>query len=87
MNTIRLAEDPSAQSFKNDLARAFVDSVTEVLVKKTVKALKKTGYKSLVVAGGVSANKQLREGLINACKKIGVKVYFPPLALCTVTAP
>ncbi len=83
MNTIRLAEDPSAQFFKNDLARAFVDSVTEVLVKKTVKALKKTGYKSLVVAGGVSANKQLREELIKACKKIGVKVYFPPLALCT----
>ena len=83
MNTIRLAEDPSSQSFKNNLARAFVDSVTEVLVKKTVKALKKTGYKSLVVAGGVSANKQLREGLIKACKKIGVKVYFPPLALCT----
>lgn len=83
MNTIRLAPDPTDPKFKNDLARAFVDSVTEVIVKKTVKALKKTGYKSLVVAGGVSANKQLREGLTRACTKIGVKVFFPPLALCT----
>ncbi len=63
------------------LPGAFVDSVTEVLVKKTVKALKKTGYKSLVVTGGVSAKQTTaREGLIKACKKIGVKVYFPPLA-------
>ncbi len=83
MNTIRLAEDPNSPEFKHNLARAFVDSVTEVLVKKTIKALKKTGYKSLVVAGGVSANKQLREALTKACKKIGVKIFFPPLALCT----
>ena len=69
--------------FKNNLARAFVDSVTDVLVTKCLKALKKTGNKSLVAAGGVSANKQLRARLTEACRRRGVKVFFPPQALCT----
>lgn len=83
MNTIRKHSGPLTDEYKNDLARAFVDSVTEVLVAKSLRALKHYGYKSLVVAGGVSANKQLREALRSACGKRGVKVYFPPAALCT----
>ena len=83
MNAIRNEPKPLSDQFKNDLARAFVDSVTDVLVKKCTKALKQTNYKTLVVAGGVSANKQLREALTNACKRQRVKVAFPPAALCT----
>ena len=45
--------------------------------------MKQTGIKRLVVAGGVSANKQLREGLINAAKRRGAGVFFPPISLCT----
>ncbi len=52
MNTIRKHSGPLTDEYKNDLARAFVDSVTEVLVAKSLRALKYYGYKSLVVAGG-----------------------------------
>ena len=83
MNTVRKEPKPLSQEFKNNLARAFVDSVTDVLVTKCLKALKKTGNKSLVAAGGVSANKQLRTRLTEACRRRGVKVFFPPQALCT----
>ena len=54
MNTVRKEPKPLSQEFKNNLARAFVDSVTDVLVTKCLKALKKTGNKSLVAARGVS---------------------------------
>src|SRR5687767_1050438 len=52
-----------------DLARAFVDAVVEVLVAKCVKALKSTGLHSLVVAGGVGANRQLRAALDTAAAR------------------
>lgn len=83
MNTVHRAEDPNSDEFKNNLCRAFVDSITEVLVTKTMKALKLTGYKSLVVAGGVSANKQLRQAFQEACRRRRINVFFPPSNLCT----
>lgn len=83
MNAIRNAENPQDPQFKYDLARGFVDSVTDVLVTKSIKALKKTQCKNLVVAGGVSANKQLRASLEKSCRRIGAKVFFPPSNLCT----
>ncbi len=46
---------------KSDVAREFEDAVTEVLLKKTKKALEQTGAKTLIIAGGVIANKKLRE--------------------------
>ena len=51
------------EEFKANAARAFQDAIVEVLVKKSLKALKQTGLKQLVVAGGVGANKQLRSTL------------------------
>ena len=45
--------------------------------------IKMTGIKRVVVAGGVSANKQLRSGLIAACRRRQARVYFPPMELCT----
>ncbi len=83
VNAFHKAPKPITEQFKYDLARAFVDSVTDVLVHKTEKALKETGAKSLVVAGGVSANSQLREALTKMCKKRKVEVFFPPARLCT----
>ena len=60
-----------------------MDAVVDVLTAKAKKAMKMTGIKRLVVAGGVSANKQLRAGLVAAAQKLHGKVYFPPMALCT----
>jgi N6-L-threonylcarbamoyladenine synthase len=68
---------------KAQIARGFVDAIVEVLVSKSISALKQSGMKTLVVAGGVGANEQLREALEVACQKEGIAVHYPPLHLCT----
>jgi N6-L-threonylcarbamoyladenine synthase len=68
---------------KADVARGFVDAAVDVLVAKSLAALKKTRLKRLVVAGGVGANRQLREALSLAAQKRGYEVHYPDLALCT----
>jgi len=66
-----------------DIARAFVDSVIDVLVAKSLAALRASGLSTLVVAGGVGANAQLREALARAAAEHSLQVFFPPLDLCT----
>jgi N6-L-threonylcarbamoyladenine synthase len=68
---------------KADVARGFVDAAVDVLVAKSLSALKRTGMNRLVVAGGVGANRQLREALSAAAKKRKFDVYYPDLSLCT----
>ena len=66
-----------------DLAASTQAAIVEVLVKKAVKALKQTGLKRLVVAGGVGANQSLRSQLQQACQKLGAQVHYPEPELCT----
>lgn len=66
-----------------DLAAATQAAIVEVLVKKSLLALKESGLKRLVVAGGVGANALLRDQLNAACAKRGVRVHYPELRLCT----
>lgn len=68
---------------KADLAASTQAAIVEVLVKKTMAALKQTGMKRVVVAGGVGANKHLREQLNEACAKLKIRVHYPELHLCT----
>jgi len=68
---------------KANVARAFVDAIVEVLVAKCLAALKQTGMKRLVIAGGVGANRQLREALNAAAQKRRFKVFYPELEFCT----
>lgn len=68
---------------KADLAASTQAAIVEVLVKKSMTALKETGLKRLVVAGGVGANAQLRADLNQACAQRGVRVHYPELHLCT----
>jgi len=70
-------------SQQRDLAASTQAAIVEVLVKKSLAALRQTGLKRLVVAGGVGANQQLRQGLTQACKRLQVRVHYPELALCT----
>jgi N6-L-threonylcarbamoyladenine synthase len=72
-----------SDSAKADVARGFVDAIVEVLVSKSINALKQTGLTTLVVAGGVGANEQLRESLAQSCAKEGFSVHYPPMHLCT----
>ena len=68
---------------RKDICRASQDAIVDVLLAKCLKALKQTGFKQLVVAGGVGANRQLREALNSAAARRKFKVFYPPLALCT----
>jgi N6-L-threonylcarbamoyladenine synthase len=68
---------------KANVARAFVDAIVEVLVAKCLAALKQTGLKRLVIAGGVGANRQLREALNAAAAKKRFRVFYPELEFCT----
>ena len=58
-------------------------AIVEVLLKKSLAALQQTGLRRLVVAGGVGANRQLRDALNAACQRRGVRVHYPELHLCT----
>jgi N6-L-threonylcarbamoyladenine synthase len=66
-----------------DLAASTQAAIVEVLLKKSLAALKQTNLKRLVVAGGVGANQQLRERLNAECDLRGVRVHYPELHLCT----
>jgi N6-L-threonylcarbamoyladenine synthase len=68
---------------KADIARGFVDAIVDVLTAKCVSALKHTGLKRLVIAGGVGANSQLRASLDAAAEKKKFKVFYPELEFCT----
>jgi N6-L-threonylcarbamoyladenine synthase len=66
-----------------DLAAATEAAIVDVLAAKSIKAMKQTGLKRLVVAGGVGANRHLRARLVQAMGKLNGEVFFPPLDLCT----
>ena len=68
---------------KADLAASTEAAIVDVLVKKSLAALKGTGLRRIVVAGGVGANRLLRAQLNAACAQRGVRVHYPELHLCT----
>lgn len=71
---------------KQDIAYEFENAVTDVLVKKSLSALKQTGSRILIVGGGVSANANIREELAQACHNAGVTLYLPERKLSTDNA-
>jgi N6-L-threonylcarbamoyladenine synthase len=71
------------ESDRAAIAKSFEEAVVDTLVGKAVRAVKQTGYDSLVVAGGVGANKSLRSALTETLKAVGVRVYYPRPELCT----
>jgi len=81
--TLVREQDELTDAFKADAARAFQEAIVEVLVKKSLKAIKQTGLKQLVVAGGVGANKQLRATLDDEARRKRFRVYYPELEFCT----
>ena len=77
----KLGDDLEAR--KADLAASTQAAIVDVLVKKSLTALRETGLQRIVVAGGVGANRLLREQLNAACAKQRVRVHYPELHLCT----
>lgn len=80
-NTIHQeGNDPQTQA---DIALAFQDAVIDTVAIKCKRALKQTGLKRLVVAGGVSANQSLREQLAVLMGSLGGQVFYPRSEFCT----
>lgn len=77
--TLRDVPDPLPPQTLRDLAASFQWAAVDVLVEKTRQALAATGAQELVLAGGVAANKLLRERLEAECP---ARLYKPPMALC-----
>jgi len=71
------------ESERADLAAEIESAIVDVLVAKSLAALRETAQRRLVVAGGVSANRRLRERLSAACADAGARVHFPEPALCS----
>lgn len=69
-----------------DVAASFQAAVVEVIVTKTMEAVRSRNQNRLVLAGGVAANSNLREQLLAACKKENVTLYVPQPVLCTDNA-
>jgi N6-L-threonylcarbamoyladenine synthase len=76
-------EHPLTEQQRADIARGFQDAIVEVLVKKSLRAVKDSGLKQLVVAGGVGANLELRRQLDARAAKLKIAVFYPEFEFCT----
>jgi N6-L-threonylcarbamoyladenine synthase len=83
LTLVKKQEGELTETIRAAIARAFVEAIVEVLVAKCLAAIKQTGMKRLVIAGGVGANAQLRKALNEAAVKKRFEVFYPDLALCT----
>lgn len=79
-------EQRGNQIRKKDIAASFQNRVVEIISKKTIRALKKYHCRNLVIAGGVSANKGLRERMEKVCNENNISLTVPELKYCTDNA-
>ena len=82
LNLIHHAEQVGEELDVSGLAASFCAAVSDTLVPRAIRALEKTGYKQLAVAGGVAANSIIRRDILSAAEKMAAQVYLPPLSLC-----
>jgi N6-L-threonylcarbamoyladenine synthase len=80
--TLASREQETLQN-KADIAASFQEAIVDVLIAKASDAMSRTGMDQLVVAGGVGANRRLRERLAQQASAEAFKVFYPPLDLCT----
>jgi N6-L-threonylcarbamoyladenine synthase len=82
LTQVRKREGSAGDAWRADVAAATQAAIVDVLVAKSMRALREAGLARLVVAGGVGANARLRERLDAACVAAGVQVHYPELYLC-----
>ncbi|MCW3078531.1 MAG: putative glycoprotease, partial [Bacteroidetes bacterium] len=70
----------------NDICASYQHHLIKVLLKNVIKVLKDTGITGLAIAGGVSANTELREQVKNLETKFDIKTFIPPFEYCTDNA-
>ncbi|MBE6991680.1 MAG: tRNA (adenosine(37)-N6)-threonylcarbamoyltransferase complex transferase subunit TsaD [Ruminococcaceae bacterium] len=82
LNILHNASQKGEQVDEPSLCASFQAAVSDTLVPRTMEALKQTGYKKLVIAGGVAANSRIRGDFEAATARMGAVLYAPPLSLC-----
>ena len=82
VNYINTKNQKGEELPRADIAASCTHSIVEAINSKVKAALKETGYKKIVLAGGVSANSHIRQGIEGVCKKMGAEFYAPELCLC-----
>jgi len=80
------AQGSLSEGTRADIAAGVQEAIVDTLVRKTLRALEQTGHGALVVAGGVGANRLLRQRLEVAAARQGVKVFYPRIEFCTDNA-
>ncbi len=82
LNTLNHAAQKGVEINRDDLCASFQKTVCDLIAKKLMLAAEETGHKTIVFAGGVSANSGLRARLTEECRKRGYSFYVPPISLC-----
>lgn len=86
INLVHNEEQRGNTISKENLAKSFQTRVVHILTKKTMRILKEYNIKTLLLAGGVSANRGLRESFAKLCKDNNIDLIVPPLKYCTDNA-
>ena len=82
LNLIHHAQQVGEEIDIPSLCASFSAAVSDTLVPRMVMAMEQTGYRKVVVAGGVAANSRIRRDILAAAQQLGAQVYMPPLSLC-----
>ena len=82
VNLVHNASQKGETVKAEDLGASFIKAVTDLLVSHTMEAAKDTDAKTIVLAGGVSANSRLRRVMQEQCDKMGIKLFMPELKYC-----
>lgn len=77
----KLAAKLSAEEI-NDIAASFQDAVTDILVRKAIEAVRREKVRTLVLGGGVTANSELRDKMVDAARDNGIKLHLPAKKMC-----
>lgn len=82
INLLHNAQQKGEEICREDLAADFQQTVSRILVSRTMAAARELGEKTIVLAGGVSANSGIRNAFEKACGQEDCRLYLPPLSLC-----
>lgn len=86
LNYLNQAEMKHETIDRADVAASFQEAVVDVLADHTMQAMAEHGIKTLLLAGGVSANSRIRDRFTKLCEEKGYQLFYPPLSLCTDNA-
>ena len=86
LNYINSERQKGEEPCHEDITASYTKVIVDAIVSKTDAALKQSGAKTLVLAGGVAANSHIRRGLMELCEKRGVKFCKPSMSLCSDNA-